>query len=70
MMGLYLSGSRRVRPVIVGCSTAPPAQASAINDTDGCSLADGPGQLPEKLGRECVEPGLAGIGELIASEAI
>jgi hypothetical protein len=37
--GLY---AMRVRPVIVACSTAPPAQAIAINVlSDGCSLADG-----------------------------
>jgi hypothetical protein len=29
MIGLYVSGTRRVRRVIVGCSTAPPAQTIA-----------------------------------------
>jgi len=52
MMGCMLSAARRVRPVIVGCSTAPPAQALAINDTDGCSLADGSGSSREN--RACV----------------
>ena len=41
--GLY---AVRVRPVIVACSTAPPAQVIAINIMpDGCSLADGSGQV-------------------------
>jgi hypothetical protein len=40
--GCMLSGARRVRPVIVGCSTAPPAQAVMIMP-DACSLPHGSG---------------------------
>jgi hypothetical protein len=35
VIGLYVSGTRRVRRVIVGCSTAPPAQTIAVL-SDGC----------------------------------
>jgi hypothetical protein len=35
MIGLYVSGTRRVRRVIVGCSTEPPAQTIAVL-SDGC----------------------------------
>jgi integrase-like protein len=40
--GLY---AVRVRPVIVGYSTAPPAQVAINIMSDGCSLADGSGQV-------------------------
>lgn len=50
MMGCTLSGPRRVRPVIVGCSTASPAQVIAISMSDGCSLVDGSDGVAEKLG--------------------
>jgi hypothetical protein len=51
MMGCRLSGLRRVRPVIVGCSTAPSAQVIAINImSDGCSLAVAWAKSGEKLG--------------------
>jgi hypothetical protein len=50
MMGCLLSGSRRVRQVIVGCSTASPAQAIAINVLyDGCSLDKTTGELTAEL---------------------
>jgi hypothetical protein len=54
MMGCLLSGSRRVRPVIVGCSTASPAQAIAINVLyDGCSRRTARAALGETWS-ECV----------------
>jgi hypothetical protein len=51
--GLYAMRTQRVCRVIVGRSTAPPAQVVAINiSVCGCSLADGSGQVARRnLGR-------------------
>jgi len=38
MMGCNLSGSRRVRPVIDGCLTAPPAQTIAVLTDGRCNI--------------------------------